>query len=171
MPSHSEQIAFSHSWTNIFYLLSFTSWLSDCFSFQVIAGWSLSLENKVGRWNGISCRVLLHSNLENAFLQLDWFDFGLWSDLTKDESQMLLTFAVQSLAQTYRKDKKQSYWIKLSNIYLFGKTCSDLWRWHVVGHLVLPIPWFLFCMTAYYKSHTFCKFPLHLHYYIHLYRT
>ena len=80
--------------------------------------------------------------------------------------------AVQSLALTYRKDKKQSNWIKLSNIYLFGKTCSDLWRWHVVGHLVPPpIPRFLFCVTTNYKSHTFCKFPLHLHYYIHLYRT
>ena len=40
----------------------------------------------------VSIVVLLHSNLENAFLQLDWFDFGLWSDLTKDESQMFLPF-------------------------------------------------------------------------------
>ena len=63
MPSH-EQIAFFHSWTNIFYLLSFTHGCLTISASKLLGGLSL---RAYSLQDGISCRVLLHSNLENAF--------------------------------------------------------------------------------------------------------
>ena len=136
--------------------------------FQLPSYWVVSV---FGRWNWISCRIFLHSNLENAFYNLIWvwfwvmvrFNQGWISNVSYISWQCRVWLKVWNRKGDYI-ESNDLISVFLENLFWFMTLACCRPLIEVRSYVSL------LCDHNLQIIHVASSPYLHLHYYIHLYR-